>query len=487
MPVVLNFVSLPFIVNNLGNEQYGLLVLAGAFIGYFALLDISLTQGCIKYISEYHALDLKSEVNQVVTIGLLVYSLIGLVGLLAVVWSVFFLPPSFFKVSEELLPVFKTALYIAAFGFITNMLLNYFLSVPKAIHRFDISAKIEMSIACLQIVLTVVLLLLGYGIAAIVLMRVCVSLAGSVIAYSCIKRLLDDFHFAFTFRKNLLRKVFSFSMYSFLSNIAAVIYSHSDKIIIGAFVGAAQVTFYSIPMMLVRRLTAMSSRISVIIFPITSELAALDDFERLHEIYLKGQRHLFFANLFIIMLLVVFANGILSFWMGSAFAEKAWLILVIAGMSCLANTLTNLSTHVNNGLNHPEVTGVFSVIHAIIGAIAIAVGAIHWGILGVAVAELTVTVLLGLAFNIYVHHKIIKLPYFYVVQESLLYPMLFAGAMFLVAPLNSFGSNQRLDLLLLKMTLFSVVFALYGFCFVLDSQIRSQVKSKLILWLKNPA
>lgn len=52
-PILISLIFTPYIVNKLGPDAYGIMGLTGVLWGYFALLDMGLGSGSIKYVSEY--------------------------------------------------------------------------------------------------------------------------------------------------------------------------------------------------------------------------------------------------------------------------------------------------------------------------------------------------------------------------------------------------------------------------------------------------
>src|SRR5690625_876485 len=61
---ITNLILTPFIIRNLGDSEYGLYMLIGAFVGYIAVLDFGLGNTVVRFVAKYRAEnDKKSEEN----------------------------------------------------------------------------------------------------------------------------------------------------------------------------------------------------------------------------------------------------------------------------------------------------------------------------------------------------------------------------------------------------------------------------------------
>src|SRR5262252_10531662 len=80
--ILAGFLMSPFLVRHLGDSVYGVWILIGSLAGYLGVLDFGVTPSIIKYIAENRARGDREATNRVVTGGLAVFSLVGIVSLL---------------------------------------------------------------------------------------------------------------------------------------------------------------------------------------------------------------------------------------------------------------------------------------------------------------------------------------------------------------------------------------------------------------------
>ncbi|RJQ18362.1 MAG: hypothetical protein C4560_07390 [Nitrospiraceae bacterium] len=480
LPVIVNFLTIPFIVKMLGDDSYGILTLATAVIGYFSLMDINLTQGSMRYIAEYHAKEDNGKVNEVLSLSLLTYSVLGILGAVILYFSVDLFLMDMLKIPQKYQDISRTVFHLSALGFLIGLIHNYLFSIPKSIHRFDIASRIEAGFGVALMCITVVLLYLGFDLLGVVVLRVVMLSLNCIILLMAIKRTMPYARFASSISMDTVRKLLTFSGYSFFSKIAATITANTDRLVIGAVISSAAVTFYTIPFVLVSRLMSVSYRLSLIMFPLASEMGATGKRQELEKIYIVASRHLFFLNITITTILCLFSMQILSIWMGADFAQQTYIILILISLAFFADTLTNLPSLLNDGLTFPKVTGFFAFGRAILGVIALLIGAMFFGLIGVAAAYLISSVVVGGIFLIYVHKKTIKMSLNLLIKESYLKSFVFSLgvgiAVLMLKPLLP-SSNT---VIITELFIVTGLFAIFGYTQVLSRELKLKVVGYII-------
>lgn len=404
LPALLSLATVPFIVKGLGVEGYGLFTLITAIVGYFALIDINVTAGSVKHLAHYHSLGRVGDASEVIVFGGLTYLGIGAIGCIAIYFFAATLASSVFNVPPKLALTAEQSLRIAAFGFLFGQMQAYLGSLPQALMRYDISGRIELGFGLLVPLATVALLISGYGLIEVVAVRVALSICNCIVLLWALRKLVPWF----TWRipgKAVMVQVGSFSGYAFLSRIAALSYAHLDKLIIGGVVGLSALSYYAVAATLGNRVLALMFRISAVMFPAASTLAAKGHESQLRDLYLRLSRYVPFLNACMLLLLAAFAEPLLYYWMGADFAKNGALVLQLVACAQFIDSLTNIPSLVNDGMGHPKVTGLFAVSRAIIGLMAVYAFVHLGGIQGVALAHLVSAVLVTTAFIVYVHGR----------------------------------------------------------------------------------
>jgi O-antigen/teichoic acid export membrane protein len=466
IPALVALGTVPLVVRGLGDASYGVYSLVTAIVGYFAVLDINVTAGSVKYIAEFNAGKDYGRISETVFFGLSVYALLGLIGGLGLFFGAQFFVTSVFSVPAALEGEAAATLRLAALGFFIGQLQSYLQSIPQSLMRYDIASRIEVLFGTGVPLLTVAVLMLGYGLYEVVLLRVAASLVNCAVLWRCIRRLLPEL----AWRKpgaTIRRELLGFSAYSFLSRFAGLSYAYADKLIIGALVGVTGLAYFTVASTLANRILGLTYRLSGVFFPAASALAAGGELERLRTLYLKASRYLVFLNASVLVLVAVFAYQILYYWMDQRFARAGHVVLAVMALSQFIDSLTSLPSLVNDGMGHPRYSGMFALARAGFGLVAVYLGVDGWGIAGAAWGHLLASCLLSCAFLVAVHGRTVPARLGDLVRHAYLPSLSGVGA---VAVLATAGKRLfdagPLDLALLVLLTMALLFA-WGALFVI--------------------
>jgi O-antigen/teichoic acid export membrane protein len=477
IPALVALGTVPLVVKGLGNENYGVYSLVTAIVGYFAVIDINVTAGSVKYIAEFNARKDQRRIDETVFFGLGVYAMLGLLGGLGLFIGAHFFVTSVFSVPPGLVAEAVATLRLAALGFFLGQLQSYLNSIPQSLMRYDIASRIEMVFGTLVPLLTVAVLMLGYGLFEVILLRVIASAINCAVLWRCIRRLLP----ALAWRKPgaaIRRELLGFSAYSFLSRFATLSYAYADKLIIGALVGVTGLAYFTVASTLANRILSLTYRLSGVFFPAASTLAARGELERLRLLYLKASRYVVFINASVLVLVAVFSYQILYYWMNPQFARAGQTVLTVMALSQFIDSLTSLPSLVNDGMGHPRFSGMFALARAAFGLVVVYFGVAGWGIAGAAWGHLLASSLLTMAFLVAVHGRTVPARMQDLARHAYLPSVFGVGLVAVVASAgNRIFDGGPLDLVLLVLLTMALLFA-WGALFVIEKD------DKLLAWAR---
>lgn len=478
LPALVTLITTPYVIRTLGYNSYGVLTLITAIIGYFAIIDINVTAGSVKYVAEHHATGNIRLRNQTLTSGFFMYLLIGLAGCVLILLFADTLVHRVFAVPEDLRPGAHATLQLAAFGFVFGQMQIYLNSVPQAIRRFDQTALVESLFGVLTPFATVLVLWLGYGLFEVVALRIAASVLNLLVLGGIIRRLMPDFAFELPTRHTVMA-LGRFSGFAYLNRLAIIASAQGDKLILGLFTTMNALTYYAVPFMLVQRVFSLSYRLGSAMFPVASALAANKEMDRLRELYLYAARYIFFINCALALLLTSLAHEILLYWVGPSLAASGTSIMLLITVSSLIDSLTNAPSLVNDGLGNPAVTGLFAICRAALGISLTLLLVNVLGVVGAALAQLLTSIVMVSIFITYVHGRSVPVAlrdYLRVVVMPSL-PIVAVGSL-LIAVLHThtpLSPIQTASLLLLE----CLLLAAFAFAFVFRASDRVALGTRL--------
>ena len=383
LPLVLSFIATPYIVRLLGHEDYGIYSLAISFIAYS--FNFNVGRAITKYVAEYRVRNESEKISEVISATLFINLSIGGFGLIAIVSLANVLASYVLKIPPESHDKTVQALYIAALTIFFLMLFQLFTAILQGVHRFDVTAKINNVNNILLISGNLALALAGFGLLALLLWNLLVTVYSMIAAAFAAKRLLPEFTLNLKFRRETLIEVFKYSSgviaYQLLANILLLF----ERSWITGRLGAESLTFYVVPMMLAIYIHGFFANLISVVFPLVSELK--HEPEKLLRLYQKATKTVAFLAIFIGATLMVESRHFLTLWMGADFAEKSTSVLILLTLTFTFLAIKIVSWQLAEGLGYPNYNSYFYMLCFIISIFGMVWLINDYGNFGVAIAR----------------------------------------------------------------------------------------------------
>jgi O-antigen/teichoic acid export membrane protein len=395
--LALGFLLTPFILHRLGDENYGLYILVAAIFGQGALLDFGITPAVIKYVAEHRAQRDHDRMRSLIATVQVLYCLIGLLTLLLTIPLAAALP-YFFNVQPFQHDTTTMVVLLMGARLAISIPCQTPWAVLWALHKYGQANAISVLRTILTAVATVAVLLLGGGIIGMVAVTIPVILLTQLVFVWYVRRVAPEISFGFQgARREFAKIVVSYGSSLSLADIAYYVQAKSDEIIIGAFLPVSAVSPYAIA----RRLSVVPHILAEQalggILPLTSELNAKGDSDRLRSLYVVASRVTFAICISLAVVLIVLAGPLLTVWVGSDYASYA-PILVVLTLASVAEVshwpgqviLQGLARH--HGLVVPYICGAVAKL-----GLAVLLVRSH-GLVGIAVATMISSIALSVIY-----------------------------------------------------------------------------------------
>jgi O-antigen/teichoic acid export membrane protein len=143
--------------------------------------------------------------------------------------------------------------------------------------------------------------------------------------------------------RDSLRELLSFGGSLTLSSLIAPILVHSEKLLMGALVGTAALTYYIVPYRVLSRFSLVSGALSNALFPFLSDLEGQGSHSRMKRTAGRATGLLAWVLLPPFALILVAGDRLLALWMGEDFAVQARGILPFLVVGTYVNLLAQNS------------------------------------------------------------------------------------------------------------------------------------------------
>ncbi len=474
IPILFSVFITPVIVKRLGVTDYGVYILANTIIGFLGLLDLGLTGGLNKYITEYYSQKNNDGLKKIMDAANSLYWLIGLFGLAVfAILGKFFLP--IFHIQGLSQTHILAVFLLAGMIFFVNSANSVYTTVPAALQRFDIVHKINLAQLAFFNIGALILVVFGFQLKAIMLANLLTLLVLSLAFRIYSKKLLPQMHLGFSWQKQEFKKMYGFGIFAALADISISAVNNLDRLLIPIFLGPVQLSYYSLPGNVAQKTTTVTGSLGGMFFPLSTSLFAQGQIERLGLIFRRIVRNLSVLAAATTVSIMLFGHKILQYWLSTDFAEAgAGVLLVLAPtyyILALFGTLYNFLL----GTGKQKFLAFWSVAMALINVILLILFMRPFGIIGAAWAYL-LSALPILYLFVWIEKKVFSLQGTFKFYVRLYGKLLFTSGIFCLAVKYAIMGmvNSLASLIIagpLSVLLFLALYKFFGFVEAEDWQL----------------
>lgn len=384
VPLLVSLFCIPVLVHRLGTEQFGILTLAWAIIGYFGIFDMGLGRALSKLVAEKLGRKDYESIPALFWTGLLMMGILGLMGAAILGGGASFAVVHILSISPEFQHETLIVLYLLAATIPFVIGSSAMVGVLSAYQRFDLIVKIRMPLGSWMFLGPVIAVLVFHTLVSVVWMMVLGRCLMFVLAALMCRRAVSGLHKPIL-RRDVLKSLFSFGGWVTVSNIISPIMAYMDRFFIAAAIGLSAVAYYATPYTVTVKFQIIPSILLMVLFPALSTMFAFDRVKARRTFEVSGALVLS-AMLPVAIIVVGFAGPGLSFWLGKDFASHSELVLQILMVGILLNSLAFVPYASIQADGRPDITAILHLIELPV-YLAILWFALHaWGIVGAAAA-----------------------------------------------------------------------------------------------------
>jgi O-antigen/teichoic acid export membrane protein len=348
--VIVSFFLSPFVVHHLGNAAYGVWILANSSIAYMALFDLGLRGAVTHFVAKHHALGQHLESSRAVSVALGFRLLIGLAVTVASL-TLAALATRIFRIPVDLWVPTRWTMIITGLNLSLTLMLGVFGGVLTGLQRFDVVSTLAVSQTLLGGAGTVWVLGAGHGIVLLAIMQLAISLLLGMLTIIWCFRAYPELQLGVHFvNKEIFQDLWRYSFYLFVIAGTGQIIYYTDNLVVGAFLSAAAVTFYSIGGRFIEYLGQLSSSLAQTFMPLASNLAAKERPDQLRRLLIQGTRAALFVSLPIAWALFFRGDTFIGLWMGHEYAQPSGRVLRVLLLSAVALTANRVGGNIVLGL-----------------------------------------------------------------------------------------------------------------------------------------
>ncbi|MEY2631014.1 MAG: hypothetical protein RLZZ469_1911 [Bacteroidota bacterium] len=474
----IGLVLTPFMIQKLGDSEYGLYTLIGSLIGYISILDFGLNNAIVRFVAKYRALeDRKGEENFLAT-TMLIYTVIASLILAVGVFLYYHLETVFTKLTPSELDKAKVMFGILIFNLTITLPGGAFSAIANAYEHFVFPRVLNIVKYLVRSLLLVAVLIWGGDAVSIVVLDTVINLL--VIGINAFY-VFNKLQVRFKLHKVeliLVREIFNYSFWIFVFAIMGQFQWQSGQVILGVVSGTKAVAIYGVGIMLGTYYGTFSTAISSVFLPRATKMTTLEATgAELTAMMIRIGRFSLITLLMILGGFLLYGQQFIQLWVGKTY-QNSWLIALIIMVSYtlpLVQSFANSILEAKSTFTFKAVTYITLIIAGtFLGYFLID----SWGVFGLISGTTFGWILSQCIMNIY-YQRVLKLniPLFFKELFRKIF-LTFVLTLALGFVLNFLPGSDWLNLLV-KISVYVVQFSFLMFTFGMNQTERDTIKSML--------
>ena len=405
--ILIGLVYTPVMIRLLGQSDYGLYNTVSSIISMLSILSLGFNSSYIRYYAKYNKEENEEAIEKLNGIFLIVFSVIGIIALFCGLFLSFNLKLVFDSgFTKKEYTTAKVLMLLLTVNLALSFPFSVFSNIISAHEKFVFLKLLGMGKTVFSPLITLPILLMGYGSIALVVVNVSVSIVVDVVYILYVKIALKQ---KFTFRnfeKGLFKSLFVYSIFIAINLIVDQLNWNIDKLLLGRFCGTNSVAVYSIGFTIYQYYMMFSTAISGVLAPKIH--GVVNDIHNSEE-----KKNLILTNLFIkvgrIQMIILglimtgfifFGRYFISFWAGKEY-NTAYFIVLLLMIPSTASLIQSTGIEIRRAKNKHKMPAVFMLLTAISNAIISGILIQFYGVIGTAIGTAIALVVNIIIVDIY--------------------------------------------------------------------------------------
>jgi O-antigen/teichoic acid export membrane protein len=376
--------SLPILVQRLGTDRFGVLLLVWMLVGYAGLFDLGVGRALTKMTADKIGSGRIGEIPPIFWMGMFLMTVLGLgVGLLAALLTPWLV--SILNVPPSLVGETQATFYLVALALPIVTSTAGLAGLLEAWQRFDLIAFVNIPLGIVQYAGP--LLVLPFTDSLVAVMGVILFarvLAWLARLWMCL-RVQPALRRTRVWQPALCMPLLRFGGWITLSAVVSPLMVTFDRFVVGALTSVEDVTYYATPNEVLSRFLNIPAALAGVLFPafaVTYTQAP----ERAAAIFGRTARFVFVSMFPLLLLSAMLAPEWLRLWLGPEFAANSTTIVQLMTIGILFNSIGRLGFTFVIGAGQARWTGLLHLAELPVFFALLYILTLQFGIVGAAAA-----------------------------------------------------------------------------------------------------
>ena len=406
----ISIIYTPYMLQTMGQSEYGLTGTASSFISYLSILSFGIGGAYIRFNTRCRASGDREGERQLNGMFLTVFSclaLLVLIGGLGCIALARQLVGNTFTANE--LYKLRVILLLLTINMMITFVFNVVMMALQAYEKYLVLRIVALLTSILTPIVNIIALKIGGRAIAITAISLIVSIS-CYIFYFVYARKAIKLEFSFRgFRKDVMKEIFVFSGFLFLNTITDQITFSTDNIVLSAVKGTGAVAIYTVGANFKGYFQQFSSAISSVFAPsVNLMVAQKQDMKELDSLFVRVGRVQFYVVSLVLLGYISIGQNFVRMWAGQEYSDAFYIGLLLMLSVCIPS-FQNVGLEIQKAFNKHKARSIVYFCIALLNVVFTIPFARIWGGIGAATATLFTTFFGYVVFMNYYYWKHIGL------------------------------------------------------------------------------
>lgn len=391
--ILYGIISIPFLINYFGKEEYGLIGIALSVNVYIQLLDMGMTNSNVRFFSEFIAKKEKGNIQKLFSLTHLFYLVLGILNSI-ILFGLSFIVEDLFKVTPEQTITLRNLLWILALNATFSWISTCFDQFLRAHELINWIKKRSFLLKLMQFIILAITIIFSQTIEFYFFGYILLTTLIFPLTIIKTKKIAPEIKLNFQFDKDIFKTIFPYAISIFSFSIFQFLAMNTRSLVLGNISGPGAVAEFSIMNTVSSVISTLSGSFMQVLLPIITKMSISFDWKGINMIMNNGTKYVNIFLSFIIFILIVSVEELFTLYVGLEYTKLSnwmiiWLITLLLGHR---NIMTSL-VFTEKKLKSVAIMGGLAMIMAIIAyLIFVPIYGVGGVVIGFTIHELTHTI-----------------------------------------------------------------------------------------------
>ena len=360
LPLFAALFAIPTILSELGPDRFGLLALAWAAVGYMGMFDLGFSQSLTRNLAQALGNRDNENVASLIGSGLLVLVILSAVGAIVTFTLLPYAVDAFVTIPSGLRQDANHSFMLLALIVPTAIISGGLTGILEARHRFDLSNAVSVPLGVFNFLAPLFALQFSKTLFAVIVALSITRIIAMVALGILVSRVALSVR-AMTYSWEDMVRLAKFGGWVTVSRIIVPLTGYFDRFAIATLVSLKALSVYAPPVEIATRFLMVPSAMAKVLLPAISS-RSLDNDLTAARLLNKGIKFSLLAMFPLALLVVLFAEEGLRWWLSSELATGGTRVLQLMMISVFINSLGYPAAMFLLGIYRPDYSAKIQLI-----------------------------------------------------------------------------------------------------------------------------